>query len=765
MLLIVMTAACTEGLGAAEPAFAPRSYQSTDELPADLRTIRDRWLDLQTLRAASPELDPVRNAVDGMTRSAASLVKGQITDPADPNFGSWGDVKGLKDDAISYHGGYYGKPFALARAYACPHSDLHRSPEVLAALNAALRFGAQFYHVDMERPNNWWAWDIGSPMRINAALLLAGGDIDPDLRAQYIEALYFEGNQPRSLGFEKPGTGANAIWIAGNAMRLALLTGDEALMARASAIFADIAQVKGPKGDGIMPDGSFHQHGNGINMGYGAAMLVDVAEYLHLTAGTAYALPESSIEAMTRFFADYAVWDSYKGKFNPYSSGRAATRPRAFRSGAAATAAVYFLEADVQAARPAALATLRDYSGGDAGNVLRLVPALAGKAAGHLKATRKAGLISGVRALPYSDMVISRSPAHFLSVRLAADTKGWFSIANENLKAYQVGEGSIVMLTDGRELEQDTAINQPWDGLPGVTHCGELRRPRETVSQSELVGCASTTNAGLIAADYVLTEEGASLTGKKAYFLFGNLLVLLGTDLRCSLDEPVITTLFSNPVRDEETALLRGELIPVADAGGELAAEQECLYRGSGLVLLDGRADVSAETLRTPYAEVNARSHTDDTFENTYLRITSASEAGEAGAYQALIAAGVGGKQFRGMARKPPVRVSANTSAIQGVLWSDRKAGAVAVYTEGGCEAGGLSARGGLVWERRGDRVEMVISRRNAEAERLEVTVPLPLEAPSAGRVVSSTASGTTIRLDLPGGYIVEQVITASVAD
>jgi hypothetical protein len=467
---------------------------------------------------------------------------------------------------------------------------------------------------------------------------------------------------------------------------------------------------------------------------------------------------------MTRFFADYAVWDSYKGKFNPYSSGRAATRPGAHRSSAAATSAILFLDAGIPAARPAALATLRDYTGGDTEAALGLVPALATTAAKHLRAIRGARLVSGVRALPYSDMVISRSPDHFLSVRLAADTKGWFSIANENLRAHQVGEGSIVMMTDGRELEQDTAINQPWDALPGVTHCGELRRPREKVSQSELVGCASTANAGLIAGNYVLENDDDSLSGKKAYFLFGNLLTVLGTDLKCSLDQPLATTLYCNPVRDEAMALLRGEPVPVAEAAGQLAAGQGCFYRGSGLVLLGGSARVAAEAFRTPYSEVNARKHMDETFENTYLRVTTTPDPGEAGSYQALIAAGVGDKQFRRMVGKPPVRVAANRSAIQAAVRRDGKAGAAAVYTEGVSVAGGLSARGGLVWERKGDRVEVVVSRRNVEPERLDVTIPLALKSPSAGRLRASAPGQTTIRLDLPGGYIVEQVITASLA-
>ncbi len=753
--LTVLVALAAQGGDAQIAQFAERPYAPASDLPPDMRVVRERWLDLMTLRAADPELDCIREQAESLTEGTRGLMERQILDEGHAHSGSWGQVSGLQDDAISYHAGYYSSPHRLAQAYACPHGELHRDAELLASLNAALTYGATYFHVGMERPNNWWAWDIGAPRRLGPTLLLAGDDIDPKLRDGYISALYHEGNEPRSLGFAKPGTGANAIWIAGNALRLALLTGDEPLMARASAIFADIARVRGEKGDGIMPDGSFHQHGNAINFGYGAAMLVDVAEYMYLTADTPFALPEASIDAQTSFFADYAVWDSYKGKYNPYSSGRAATRPGGFGSSAPARAAVYLLDAGIPEARQAALATLRDYTDGDAAAALAIVPALAARLEPHLADMERSGVVTGVRALPYSDMLISRSAEHFIAVRFAgSDTKGWFSIANENLRAHQAGEGSVVLIADGRELEQDTSINQPWDGLMGVTHCGALRRPREKQTESVLVGCASTANAGAIAGEYVITGDAGELRAKKSYLVFGNLLVMLAADVRSTLEETVATTLYSYPVLDDAPA-------PAVEAPWLLSPGQGVFYRTCGMALLEGEATVDLHTLSTPYKAVNARVGTDDVFENTYLRVFTSSEPGETGSYQALVAVGMAQDEHEAMLAAGPIVVAENTADLQAAMRTDGAAGIVVAHTAGECAAGGLSAAGVLLWERSGEQVELVVARHNTDAETIRVTVPLRLTAPSAGRIVAEGEGTTTIEIDVPGGYIVERRQTA----
>ena len=340
-------------------------------------------------------------------------------------------------------------------------------------------------------------------------------------------------------------------------------------------------------------------------------------------------------------------------------------------------------------------------------------------------------------------MVISRSGSHFLSVRLACDTKGWFSIANENLLAHQVGEGSVVLMTDGSELEADTQYNRPWNRLMGVTRCESLRRPRETVSQSAMVACASTGSVGVVGGEYLLASDAGELGGRKSYFLFGNQLVMLGEGLRCSLDESVGTTLLALPLRDGATV-----------EGGRLAEGDTLQVGGVAVRVLEGDAEATVETLEMTDTTVNKLRGRGQTFRNDYAFVTATSPAGEAHEYAALVSVGA----------ESGIEVAARRRSLHGVVTSDGTAGAVVVFTDGECDAGGLSAAGGLVWERAGNQVDMVVSQRNVEEETVQVRLPFELTQVDRGTVLESSPSGSTVELAVPGGYIIEERIAGSLA-
>ncbi len=712
--------------------FEPKPWLPVEALPAEMRLIRERWLELNALSAIVGDPPAVRRTAEQMAERARELMAGQVSDPADPAFGSQGNIADLRNELISFNGGYFAEPHALAAAFASNVSPLRGDPAVLRALNAALTFGRRFFYIDAPRPNNWWAWDIGIPMRLQPALLLAGEAIDPALRDALIQTLYWQGNQPVGLGYDKPGTGANAIWIADNALRQALLCGDEALLRRASEIFADVCRLGGEKGDGIMPDGSFHQHGNGINMGYGHAMLVDCATYLWLTHGTAYALPDESVEALRRFFAEYAVWDTYRGTTNPYSSGRAGTRPGNFETAAVARAAALLLARGVPGCVEPARSLLRDRYGDATDALLALEPALHQALDAELPAIAAAPRPTGVRAWPYSDMLLSRGESHFYAVRMACDTKGWFSIHNENLRAHQTGEGSVVMMIDGREYDQAGTINQPWDSLMGVTRLPGLTRGREAMGQSLAVGCGALESIGLFAADYRIENEADRLGGKKAYILFDHALVLLGADLVTSQRSGITTTILSHRLA-----------APAGTAPAPLPEGGVYAHEGYHLRLLQGDAKVAARRLECDYTEVNARYPGRPRFDDWQQEITVLTLPMRPHRYAAVVGLG---------AEPPAVELVANGGEAQAVLTADGRRGAVAVYGEAyHGSAGGLSARGVLVWQRDGERVALLVNRRNSPAETLRITLPFAITTAPEGARVENGA----LLVDLPAGYVV----------
>ena len=83
-------------------------------------------------------------------------------------------------------------------------------------------------------------------------------------------------------------------------------------------MWADVT-VKSPShnGQGIMPDSSYHFHGQQpLNYAYGADWLMDVLNFHAAAVGTAFDLPSTAIDLLARFMVDgnaHMSWGKYYG--------------------------------------------------------------------------------------------------------------------------------------------------------------------------------------------------------------------------------------------------------------------------------------------------------------------------------------------------------------------------------------------------------------------------------------------------------------------
>jgi hypothetical protein len=666
----------------------------------DTATVRDRWLTLHT-RVSTHTLAALdARAADLLARQGADSGWGDVTDAHSPAFG-------FTADAFTY-------PRTLAQAFATPGSRYYRDPALPARVATALRYLRPLLPAAFD---NWWARDIGLPTAV-AETLLYLGDAAPD-RAAWVRTLRDIGAHPQQFGFNKPGTGANALSIARVALLLALVDRDPALLARARDIAAAAVRVNPGPGEGLMPDGSFHQHGNGLEFSYGASFLQDAAELLWLTRGTAGAWPSAARGAVGRAFADYAAWESFRGKVNPFSLGRGGTRPGAFQAQSVTRAALFLLDAGVPEARAAALAHLADFQrGGDLAAVLPAVPVPAPASAP----------LAGVRAYPHSDYLVARTTDFFFGVRLAsARTVAWFSGSGENLLGHGAGEGAYTLLTDGLELAQDTVVNRPWNSLPGVTAAPGLSRKADTPGESR-TAVAALGDTGVLAADYRLSGNEQTLSGRKSYLVLGGAVVLLGSEIHGA---EASTTLLSLPVRADAPTFRLGGEHPAAPGTWPLNAPLR--YRGVGLRSLGGDpAEVVVERLTRDYREVNTLRNLPTRYETTYLSVRVPNVTGR---YAALLLP---------TDTAVPVEVVAHTAAVHAARRADGSAAAVACFASGTSPAGGLDRPGVLLWTRTGRAVTLAVQ--SPEPGPIRVTLPFRLRAPGAVR----TPGGTIISVSLP---------------
>jgi len=135
----------------------------------------------------------------------------------------------------------------------------------------------------------------------------------------------------------------------------------------------------------------------------------------------------------------------------------------------------------------------------------------------------------------------------------AAKNKTWNSMLGSHLRGSSGAEFSICFMTDGREFDTSTIPTMNWKRLMGVTKCDAIDQPPEAYGQSNFCSGLAGDEFAVLGLQYLLAPAGMdTLRANKSLYATPNSLVLLGTQVRCDSDEPVVTTLFHAPVIDDE---------------------------------------------------------------------------------------------------------------------------------------------------------------------------------------------------------------------
>jgi len=763
-----------------------------------MKLIRQRYRTVNTA-ANVPSDDPALAAACAeLEAEVSSLLEDQILDAESRSYGSFGIVNGelrekkraqgmrfdhpwdrctgIMHTDIRQNSRFYARILTLARAYSLNGCRYKGDPEVLAAINAACQFGEQFIQPGGDRPGNWWAWDIGTPLNLTQALLLVGEEIVPDMREKLIRDLYDLGTNPQILGYNREyGGGQNVVWVAQNGFRLGLLAEDARLVAWGSSTLGRASFiVRGKWAQGIQPDGSYHYHGAGVNMAYGTRQLADISEFAYLTQDTPYQVPDENLQAHIGFFRDFAVWNAYRGCPLANSLGRSISREgyeKRYRE-VSITAALYMLAAGVGEVHDTALALLADAGrkGRDGFSAVAVtLAASAGIDLDHIGAEP----LAGVRYWPCSEYLITRGKDYCASVRMASERRSnWFTIAGEHLKGWYTGEGAVEVQTDAREVRSTLMPTWPWEELTGVTRVIGFRprRDREgTIRPKGWGGGCSGDGMGKFASgawlesgigccgiSYLLAEGQRCLRADKDYFAFGNILLLDGRNITArGTDQPCVTTLLTLPENaDAGSHVVGGAVIKNRD--GELELEGRPFhYRNVGLVPLDGTpCTLVISTREGRYEDIRKAARDNRLYRNRYFTVSTdhGTNPGD-GAYSAAIILAATQDEVAELAADFPIeRAAGNEGAI---AWRTKSnnAGQVIFHEPSETAAGSLNVSGALAWSIEDGVVEIAASTWDAGVA--ELTLPFGVAAvrTASGEAVAGGPT-RTIRFESDGATV-----------
>lgn len=584
---------------------------------------------------------------EGKPRGEGNL--SQWLDTQQPD-GSWKDIQYTCEDLKDWNAAQHlNRLLIMAHAWYQPNNPGYKSKEILAAIFQGLDY---WYETDPINPNWWWN-EIGAPMALGNCLLYL------------MDVCGAERIQRAVPAFERflPGTrftGQNLVWVACVRIRHGILLAKPELASEGYAWIGNEV-VLHPRAEGIQPDMSFFQHGLLLySGGYGAGFIDDVADFIHLADGTAYAWPAEKVELLASLILDGTRWMVRGETFDYGSIGREITR-------AGHTASRFYRAcqtmAKVNSTRQKAFQRIA------------AVPA---------DERRGRSWVTGNRHFWCADLMTHHRPNFYASIRLASNrvlNADMPCCGGEGRRCHHLADGATLFSTRGNEY-RDLFPVWNWRQIPGTT---VVQSPdelsMETVrhyGETGFAGGASDGEIGCAAMDF----SRDILTLRKAFFCFDHLLFCLGAGLCDSSGHSVRTTLdqcrlqTDEPVCQVDAAGVR----PVPPGQHTIAAGTRIVHNRLAYTLLSGTAALNLGEQSGSWSACGVGS--DERISEQVFNLGIDHGRNPA---QAEYAYWVEALENQPSCASPaqPVRVLANTSALQAVWHETEQRGQAVFYSPG----------------------------------------------------------------------------------
>ncbi|MFW6597454.1 polysaccharide lyase family 8 super-sandwich domain-containing protein [Propionibacteriaceae bacterium Y2011] len=273
-------------------------------------------VDFATLRARYRELligtdfdtsDPLVAAGIQTVSEASATVRATLVAGADRD-------RVFSDRPFTTSGNHtvtYGNLQNMAKAYRTPGADGFEDETLLQEILAGLCTTHDLvYHAGADEWDNWWHWEIGSPVSLMGVLCLLDGLVPPAEVAQYVEAVTWFVPDPAWQWTRYPNrgtlesTGTNRVDLCRNVF-LAGIVGESDEHMDLAADRLGVAFRYGSEGDpdagfyaqqGFYPDGSFLYQGRVPYTGsYAVDYLTGLSRLLGMLAGSPWEIDDPRV--------------------------------------------------------------------------------------------------------------------------------------------------------------------------------------------------------------------------------------------------------------------------------------------------------------------------------------------------------------------------------------------------------------------------------------------------------------------------------------
>jgi hyaluronate lyase len=648
----------------------------------------------------------------------------------------------------------YGRLRAMAMAYATPGCSLEGNAALLADLIGGLDWmDANRYNSTKAQYDNWWDWEIGTPLHLTDMAVLLYDQLTATQRANYMNAVNFNTPTPDM-------TQANKVWKA----RVVGVRGCVVKYAAKLVLARDAFSAVFPyvtSGDGFYTDGSFIQHDiHPYTAGYGASLLSNMAPVLDWLAGSTWAVTDPAQSNLYRWIYDSVEPIIYRGAAWDLVRGREISR-----SGGSPQATGHSIIQSIlrisQFAPPADAARMRSMVkywalNDPVRNFVSTSPLNLLTEAKQLMAdpsvTPRAELI-GHYTFAEMDRVVHLAKGFGFGLSLSSSRIARFeSINGENMRGWLTGDG-MTILYNGDLNQYGDAYWATVDHyrLPGITVDTVSKTPpsnstrangQSTLSTYNWVGGAMLGSFG--AAGMQLDAWNVTLTAKKSWFMFDDEVVCLGAGISSTDNRPIETIVENRRLLNGGGGngfVVNGVAKPAALGWTEAMNGVNWAYLAGnvtgaeiGYYFPQPAAIKALREARTgSWADVDTEASTAPITRN-YLRMSFEHGSNPTNAtYQYVLLPGRNARRVGQYAAQPQTTVLANTSNVQAVTETTLGLTAANFWTDAGGTAGTVTV---------GKKASVLVQN---DGTFIDVAVSDPTQANTGSIAVQVAASATAV--------------------
>lgn len=442
----------------------------------------------------------------------------------------------------------------MAIGYAIEGSDTYKNKQLLADIVYGLEYMHNNYFKDKNlhtypKRNNWWNWEIGSPQAIVNILMLCGDGLTEEQIDKYLDPVNRYVPYPSM-------TMANRVDLAYVTIAASALQKDAIrLLISRNALDECIEYVS--QGDGFYTDGSFLQHDHIPYTGsYGPIMLEAMSKLILSSSDTCFRFKSEIINGQYWWATESFMPLMYHGAFFGLVRGRSI-----YRSSTDVSLGVSAISGMLRMTKYATKEQ-SDYLKSAIKEYYAYNGVYYRKAFGPFDLKILDEIIADetiaertdfefAKVFAKMDRPIAQLFKYGVGISLSSSRIAKYEAINEeNGKGWYTGDGMLYIYTTVNDYDAQYWANVNMYRLPGTTVTTAARvesniSSGNTLSKYDFVGGVTLGHSMVSAMQFESATDKmkslndhnkfvSTLTGKKAWFVFDNEIVCLGTDIKCS---------------------------------------------------------------------------------------------------------------------------------------------------------------------------------------------------------------------------------------